>query len=333
MRKSPTIWTKFKVNDKMTQENRVIKMISNVTDDMRLLSNMFYRWECSVCNNIWESTLSTVLRSKNITGCPSCIRKLSNSDLDHKLLIRNIKRLDNYVKSSTPIYFQCLLPHCGFIWKTTPNSILSMQSGCPKCAGLVKLSNEDIDFRLEGRDIKRLDDYINIDTPINFKCLKEDCQNVWKASPANINKGRGCPLHVRKNEKICVDLLGQHFAIKHNFHLHEIDNNIHKNCSVDIFIATNAVKYNGIAIEYQGRQHYAPVTWGKISNELALFNFKKQKNSDKNKKNICVNNNIKYISIDGRKYFGDKLRKYLCEKVIPMIDQIIFDKNISNLFG
>lgn len=332
MRKTPTIWTKNKVNDMMRQENRVIRMISD-TDD-RLLSNVFYYWKCSVCDNIWESTLSTVLRSKNITGCPSCIRKLSNDILDSRLIGRDIKRLGDYIKSSIKINFQCLISQCGFIWAASPNSILSIKSGCPKCAGLVKLSNEEIDTRLQNRNIKRLGNYINTDTPIEFQCLEEDCKNIWKASPANIiNKYRGCPLHFRKNEKICVDLLRQYFTIDHNYHLYNIDNSISKSCSVDIFIKANTPEYNGIAIEYQGRQHYVPVNWGKISYKLALSNFNKQQISDTKKRQFCRDYKIKYISIDGRKYFGDKLRKYLNDVVLPMINNIIFNKNVSSFSG
>jgi len=137
-------------------------------------------------------------------------------------------------------------------------------------------------------------------------------------------------LHFRKNEKICVDILRKYFNIIHNYHLYKTNKGLAKNCSVDVFIKTDTAEYIGIAIEYQGRQHYAPVNWGKISDESAYDNFKKQIVSDKNKKEFCANNRIKYIEIDGRKFFGSKLEKYLQDVIVPTINQIILGEYVSN---
>jgi hypothetical protein len=140
-------------------------------------------------------------------------------------------------------------------------------------------------------------------------------------------------LHFRKNEKICFDLLKQYFNVAHNYHLYKVSDGIGKNYSVDIFIEVNSPDCRGIAIEYQGRQHYSPVNWGKISEQLARNNFDKQRASDKNKRIYCANNKIEYIEIDGRKYFGKKLKKYLCNVIVPDVNQIILQKNTSDFCG
>src|ERR1022692_2254909 len=94
--------------------------------------------------------------------------KLTNEIIDQKLIGRNIKRLESYINSSTKINFQCLIDN--FIWKTTPAHILDNR-GCPKCAGKILLTNDIIDQRLLGRNIKRLDNYINNKISINFQCI------------------------------------------------------------------------------------------------------------------------------------------------------------------
>src|SRR5579864_2757256 len=55
-----------------------------------------------------------------------------------------------------------------------------------------RLTNEDIDSRLKDRNIKRIDNYINKRTPIQFQC--STCDYMWKTEPQGIiNHGTGCP--------------------------------------------------------------------------------------------------------------------------------------------
>ena len=55
-----------------------------------------------------------------------------------------------------------------------------------------KLTNKDLDKRLEGKPIKRLEDYPKT-CQDKIKCLCTICNNIWKISPSNLYKGRGCP--------------------------------------------------------------------------------------------------------------------------------------------
>lgn len=57
-----------------------------------------------------------------------------------------------------------------------------------------KLSNEIIDNRLENRNIKRLDNFIDVSTSINFQCLKSNCNYIWITTPNSVlNSNTGCP--------------------------------------------------------------------------------------------------------------------------------------------
>ena len=105
------------------------------------------------------------------------VKKLTNEVVDQKLIGRNIKRLDNYVGGHSPINWLCLIDTCNYVWPARPTDILnSNKSGCPECAGNIKLNNEIIDQRLKDRNIKRLEQYINIDKPINFSMLNRGLQ-------------------------------------------------------------------------------------------------------------------------------------------------------------
>ena len=50
-------------------------------------------------------------------------------------------------------------------------------------------------------------------------------------------------------------------------------------------------------IEYDGIQHFKPITFGGISKERANENFETQKLKDKSKDEYCKNNNIELIRI------------------------------------
>ena len=56
-----------------------------------------------------------------------------------------------------------------------------------------KLTNTDIDQRLHGRAIKRIDDYINCNSKIKFQCLVEDCNHILENTPGNILRGTRMP--------------------------------------------------------------------------------------------------------------------------------------------
>jgi hypothetical protein len=59
----------------------------------------------------------------------------------------------------------------------------------------IKWSNELIDEKLkeDNRPIKRIGNYGGIETPIDFLCLIDECQCIWKARLYSIFRGSGCP--------------------------------------------------------------------------------------------------------------------------------------------
>lgn len=68
-------------------------------------------------------------------------------------------------------------------------------------------------------------------------------------------------------------------------------------------------------VEYDGEQHFRPVNFGGISNELAEFNFKTTTYNDSLKNEFCKLNNIKLLRLPY--YLGE-------EKIKEMITNIIY---------
>ena len=65
-----------------------------------------------------------------------------------------------------------------------------------------KLDNETVDAKLEGRGIKRIGEYVNNNTKIEWEC--EVCGNRWETTTnCVLNAGTGCPKCSLRNRKVC----------------------------------------------------------------------------------------------------------------------------------
>lgn len=169
--------------------------------------------------------------------CKKCNNRLipSNEDIDIRLQNTSVKRIGNYITSRTKINFSCI--KCNNIWLATPNRILC-GTRCPKCSIKYKLTNDEIDQRLAGKLIKRLDNYIDYDTKIKFLCLEKSCNNIWETSIDNIKQGSGCALcNKRKNEKILIKTIAElNLNYKHNYNIKNINNLYDKNYYFDCYL-------------------------------------------------------------------------------------------------
>lgn len=255
-------------------------------------------------------------------GCYECaklklskLKSFTNDHLDAFIKKNKISilRLEDYKSNGIPMSFKCLI--CDHIWKTSAEHIKS-GTGCPNCKRSF-CNNELIDKSLiiNNPNIKRLTNYKNAYTQLNWQCL--NCNNIWSAIPNAIKKGRtGCPTcSIKKNEKIVLNTLIK-YNIEYIPQYKLIINN--KKMFVDFFIP----KINCI-IEYNGAQHYQPVIFGSISKEKSEENFIKQQERDLNLRNYCLNNKINLIEIDGRTFYNNKLIEFLeplCENFLQTIN-------------
>lgn len=156
-------------------------------------------WRCNTCTHEWDATPNNVI-SKN-SGCPKCGqiksgKSKSGGQLDRvtsTLLERGITLVSPYTRIKDHHDLKCNA--CSHEWSTTLNVLLNSKTisrGCAQCSGLVRLTNEEIDRRLEGRTdgIVRVGNYINATTKIEWRCAKN---HTWKSIPDSVvNAGVGC---------------------------------------------------------------------------------------------------------------------------------------------
>jgi predicted nucleic acid-binding Zn-ribbon protein len=258
---------------------------------------------CKKHGEFWQ-TPHNHLKGQN---CPQCgkeikFNKLSLTEQEVDSRLKKIKRLSPYKNSSFKMNWLCL--DCNHQWKTSFNSI-NAGHGCPKCNNS-KLSNQHIDAALTDRKIKRIGNYINNYSLIDWFC--EKCKNIWSAAAADIlrkDRPTGCPkCSKQKNEKLVAWFLDHHKIQYHKIKL-EING---KKIFPDFYISDL-----NLIIEYNGIQHYQPISFGKCANNdpIVIDNFVKQQQRDEYLRIYCKNNGIKLLEINGIEYKGLKLLDFL----------------------
>ena len=131
-------------------------------------------------------------------------KKLDNSIFDKRIENRKIKRIGDYINSSTKIEFECLID--GHKWFSRPQDI-KRGFGCPKCSNHIELNDEIVDNKLKEKNIPilRLDTISSSRQKIKWKCLIDG--NIWEDKVNNIIncigkfKYFGCKV-CRKKERV-----------------------------------------------------------------------------------------------------------------------------------
>lgn len=248
---------------------------------------------CKICNYQYSATPGSLYMG---CGCPKCAgvaRKTTQQFIEEMLNVNpNVVIDGEYVQNKAKINVHCLV--CGYVWKSTPNSLLR-GNGCAKCSGLLRKTNEQ--FLLEMKEIHpnivALDNYTNNHTKIICHC--NICnRNFTKTPHALIDAKSGCTFCSKANTK--GEIAIRDWLIENN--IDYIKQKSFKGCKdkqrllFDFYLP----KYN-IAIEYDGKQHFEPVDWGFHDEELMIANFKDLQNRDKIKNKYCEDNGVKLIRI------------------------------------
>jgi transcription initiation factor IIE alpha subunit len=293
-------------------EGRPIKRIGNYDTDCLPM-----KFQCQIedCYHIWETRFNHI---NSGSGCPKCLNQIPLTDevVDQRLKGRSIRRISEFKDTRSPMQFQCEIDGCHHIWTTRFNHI-NNGSGCPKCYATSKrLTNEEVDKLLVGRNIRRLADYTSSITPMDFQCENAECFHIWTARFGDVNGGTGCPkCHSNKAEKLIGYALSQ-ANINHipQCSIKNIIDTEMRYLRVDFYLPSIKT-----IIEYNGDQHYMPIRFGGIAIERAESSFIKQQERDQHLQIICDQNDIALIWIDGRQYRDKKLEIYLVDVLVPQL--------------
>ena len=146
---------------------------------------------CTICHHKWEATPDNL---KNGNGCPACA---GNRKLSHKEQVEAIAKVNPDVEileeikgSNKKVLCKCKI--CRHEWRVKP-VYLKSGKGCPKCAGVAKLSHTEQVAAIAkvNPNVKVLEEIVGNNKKVLCRC--KVCSHEWEATPKNLKKGTGCP--------------------------------------------------------------------------------------------------------------------------------------------
>ena len=145
------------------------------------------------------------LQNRGLHGCQACgwkengkqfvIEEQEKRDWMEKNK-PNIIMGDNYVDTKTPCTFTC--KECDYSWDTTIAVFTNNDAGCPNCAGVARVTEEEFKRRLlnvSNGSIRLDDKYHGYGNKTWFRCLRNDCGFRWEIQPVRLTSSSptGCP--------------------------------------------------------------------------------------------------------------------------------------------
>jgi hypothetical protein len=247
-------------------------------------------WECCF-GHIWKASYGNIAKRKNGTWCPVCSGNTKHSIQDCMFAAEMFggKCLSTkYKNSDSSLTWKCSEGH---VWNASYGSV-RQGKWCPYCAGKhcnsIVLCN-DLAKSKGGRCIS--ESFIKTTDQIEWECSKG---HRWHTSLNNIkNGGSWCPqcrLYGKTQRFIYVIIcnLFPQYKVEYNFNKFDwLKTSPKGKQQLDIY-----VKEIGLAIEYDGRQHFEPIEcWG---GDHALAETKRR-DRIKNKKIKKHPNDIKFF--------------------------------------
>ncbi len=157
--------------------------------------------KCLKDNYEWNTSYKHFIYSKS--GCPKCCEnvvdiKEVNNKINKKCLEFNYELTKDFIYSNgcSILYLKCLKDN--YEWNTSYKHFINSNTGCPKCGGKLRLTQEEAENRIHKRcldfNYELTKDFIykNAKTKICLKCNKDNYE--WNISYADfIIKKTCCP--------------------------------------------------------------------------------------------------------------------------------------------
>ena len=248
---------------------------------------------CKTCGNDFEQKHTYHLENH---GCPYCannVKKTTKQFIEKaKLIHSNFDySLINYVNNRTKVKIKCNV--CNKVFEQLPLHHLNGK-GCPVCEGLKTLSTEHFIEKAKlvhgDKYDYSLTSYVNNHTKVTIICPRG---HRFEQKPNGHLLGYGCPFckESKGEAKIAAFLNSNSVSYEREY--------IYENLKfVNSLRFDFYIKEKNLLIEYQGEQHYKPITFDSNTPiEKAKLELKMRRHRDWLKRNFARKNNIKLLII------------------------------------
>lgn len=252
------------------------------------------------CNRIIKMSPNTFLSGGN--RCNYCRSRVKITHEQFLLEIFDLvgneySIIGKYKNTKTPIIF--IHNTCGCQFETTRDNFVYKNARCPKCFSLVlnKYNFKDKVYDKYKDEYIVLDEYIGMEDKIRFQHNIDGCNEIFYATPRQfIHTNKQCPcVTCSKGEnEILKSIKDIELQYEQEY---EFSDCIHKRVLRYDFAIFNKNNDLLFLIEYDGQQHFNPVNFGGISDEMAKFYLKETQIRDEIKNEYCKINNILLLRI------------------------------------
>lgn len=262
--------------------------------------------------------------------CPKCREEAAQEkrDRDFKEFLEKSQEIHGnkydysrvvWQNMSTPVEIICPI-HGSFM--QVP-SIHMAGANCDKCVReAAKINKEKFiekSIKIHGikYDYSKVE-FINMNTPVEIICPIHGSFWVTPADHlyANKGKGRGCPLCNESSGESRIRAWLENNNIVYDKYKKYEGLTDKRAMNTDFYIESC-----NLAIEYQGQQHYIPVTYGVLSAEEAKQTLEEVKKHDKIKEDYFKNSDINLLCIHYKDY----------KKIDKILEKIIIEKDYEYL--
>lgn len=249
--------------------------------------------------------------------CPKCFKQ-SRRKRTHSMFIAEMDDLvgseytvlGEYINTDTGV----LITHneCGHRYKVRPTSFLNNGTRCPKCAGVLRLSHEEFEHKIEnldGRDEYVFNErYAGYDSKISV--THKTCNHTYSVTPNKFICGRRCPrcIFSRGEKRIAdfLDMLDIEYISEKTFP--DLTSN-----GVRMRYDFYTPGYNTL-IEFDGEQHFNVKKWGNSTHSEAMEDFRNLQERDRIKDFYAHANGMNLIRIKYTDY--DEIENILKSKLL-----------------
>lgn len=140
-------------------------------------------------------------------------------------------------------------------------------------------------------------EYVDANTFLEYICKKHINEGIQKITYGNLSQNHGCYYcgkESRGEKQIRYFLQENNINFKSQYKFSDCKDKNMLSFDFAIFFEDGTLN---CLIEYDGEQHFMPITFGGMSKEKALIKYNNDLKKDDIKNTYCINNNIKLIRI------------------------------------
>lgn len=178
---------------KRAQMQSVVEKVNPHIEVLSEENGDWIAWRCRNCGGISKSRYSNLTSAKTCKQCRGYVTgrfREHNEAIDIiKYVNSNVKIVGKYKGENARIECECL--KCGGKWNPRFSDLHYKKSGCPHCAGTMRLTLQEVQNKIS-QNIEILStSYSNNRAKLDCKCLK--CSFEWQSTAHNLLAGGGCP--------------------------------------------------------------------------------------------------------------------------------------------